>query len=122
MTEQAIPPVAAALKGLCPRCGAKALFDGLVRFAPGCRACGLDFSSFNVGDGPAAILILIVGALIVGLAIWVELALAPPFWLHILIWPPIALALIVGALRIAKAALIALEYRHQAREGRTGER
>ena len=28
---------------------------------PRCRACGLDFAAFNVGDGPAAFLILIVG-------------------------------------------------------------
>ena len=30
---------------------------------PRCRACGLDFARFNVGDGPAAFLTLIVGAL-----------------------------------------------------------
>lgn len=122
MTEQAISPAAVALRGLCPRCGARSLFDGAVRFAPKCGACGLDFTVFNVGDGPAAFLILIVGALVVGLAIWVELAAAPPFWLHLLLWPPIALGLVVGALRLAKGALLALEYRHKAREGRVSDR
>ena len=52
--------VAAALRGDCPRCGEQTLFAGWVAFAPTCRACGLDFSAFNVGDGPAAFLILIV--------------------------------------------------------------
>ena len=102
--------------------GARSMFDGILRFAPKCRACELDFSAFNVGDGPAAFLILTVGALIVGLAIWLELAVGPPFWLHVLLWPPIALGIIVGALRVAKAALLALEYRHKAREGRISER
>ena len=112
----------AALKGLCPRCGAVTLFQGPVRFRPSCRACGLDFSAFNVGDGPAAFLILIVGALITGLAIWLELAAGPPFLLHLLIWPPLTLLAVLGSLRIGKAALLALEYRNAAREGRIEKR
>ena len=118
MTDQAPPPLQAALRGLCPGCGAASLFRGAVAFAPRCRACGLDFSTFNVGDGPAAFLILIVGALVTGLAIWLELAAAPPFWVHLLIWPAVTLAAVLGALRLAKAGLLALEYRHAAREGR----
>ena len=59
-------PFAAALRGLCPRCGDATLFAGLATFAPNCRACGLDFAAFNVGDGPAAFLIFIVGGLVVG--------------------------------------------------------
>ena len=51
-------------EGLCPRCGARTLFAGLARFAPSCSSCGLDFASYNVGDGPAAFLILIVGAIV----------------------------------------------------------
>jgi uncharacterized protein (DUF983 family) len=94
------------------------LFQGLIRFAPRCRECQLDFAAFNVGDGPAAFLILIVGALITGLAIWLELALEPPFWLHLLIWPPLTLIAVLGSLRVAKGALLVLEYRNSAREGR----
>ena len=115
------PPAAAALRGLCPRCGERTLFAGLVAFAPKCRACGLDFAAFNVGDGPAAFLILIVGALVTGLAVALELAAEPPFWVHLLIWPVVTLAAVLGLLRIAKAALVALEYRHSAREGRVSE-
>ncbi|MDT9599396.1 DUF983 domain-containing protein [Sphingosinicella rhizophila] len=111
-------PQQVALGGLCPRCAARSLFQGLATFAPKCRACGLDFTSFNVGDGPAAFLTLIVGALITGLAIAVELGLHPPFWVHILLWIPITAAAVIGSLRLAKALLLALEYRNRAREGR----
>jgi len=111
-------PMQAALKGLCPRCGAKTLFAGIASFAPHCRACGLDFAGFNVGDGPAAFLIFIVGGLITGLAIWVELAFEPPFWVHILLWFPLTALLVVGLLRLAKGLLLALEYKNRAREGR----
>jgi len=111
-------PAAVALRGLCPRCAARTLYQGLAAFAPQCRACGLDFAAFNVGDGPAAFLILIVGALVTGLAVALELAAEPPFWLHILLWLPLTIVLVVGLLRLAKGLLLALEYRHRAREGR----
>ncbi|MCF2515133.1 DUF983 domain-containing protein [Sphingomonas sp. G124] len=111
---------AAAFRGLCPNCGARTLFAGLARFAPKCRACGLDFASFNVGDGPAAFLILIVGAIVAVGAILLDQAVSPPWWLHI-IWLPIGAGLTILGLRIGKAALIYQEFKHRAREGRLVE-
>ncbi len=112
------PIVEVGLKGVCPRCGAKALFDGMIRFAPRCRACGLDYAAFNVGDGPAAFLTLIIGAFVSAAAILLELTVSPPWWLHVLLWVPITIALVIGSLRVAKGMLIASEYRNRAREGR----
>jgi uncharacterized protein (DUF983 family) len=106
----------AALFGLCPRCGAKTLFDGMVRFAARCPNCGLDYSTFNVGDGPAALLTLVIGALIIILAIIVDIAFRPPFWVHVLIWVPLTVALTVWSLRVAKGALLVSEYRNSAGE------
>ena len=117
MTE---PSSLAAALGSCPRCGARTLFDGWVRFAPKCTNCGLDYASFNVGDGPAAFLILIVGALVVVGALVLDASAEPPFWVH-LIWIPVAAALTVGGLRMAKGWLLAQEYKHRAREGRISE-
>ena len=110
--------MAATLAGSCPRCGGKTLFTGWINFADKCRGCGLDFAAFNVGDGPAAFLILIVGAILVTGAITVELMFTPPFWVH-LIWIPIGLGLTVFGLRVGKAVLLAQEYTHAAREGRS---
>jgi len=108
----------AALFALCPECGSRTLFKGLAKFAPRCRACGLDFEQFNVGDGPAAFLTLIIGALVVGLALTVELTWNPPFWVHIVLWVPITAAAVIWGLRAGKAALLAAEYRRGAGEGR----
>jgi uncharacterized protein (DUF983 family) len=110
---------AAALSGLCPRCGARTLFAGLARFAPKCRVCGLELTRFDVGDGPAAFLILIIGALVAGLAIWLQLAADPPYWVQAVIWIPVTTGLVIGGLRIAKAALLASEFRNKSGEGRT---
>lgn len=118
--EQSIegqPSIArAALFGLCPQCGHKTLFAGLGQFADRCGNCGLDFSSYNVGDGPAALLTMGIGALIIVLALIVDTAFRPPFWVHVIIWVPFTAALTVVTLRMAKAALLAAEHRNRARE------
>jgi len=115
-------PLDTALRGLCPRCGSPGLFATFLRFAERCRGCGLDYGSFNVGDGAAAFLILIVGALVSVVAIVVELKWSPPFWAHLLLWIPFILVLTVGLLRLAKGLLLALEYKNAAREGRIASR
>ena len=107
----------AALEGACPRCGGTILFVGTVAFAAKCSACGLDFAGFNVADGPAAFLILIVGAILTVSAVVVDLSYAPPWWVH-LVWIPVGLMLTLGGLRVAKAFLVAQEYAHRAKEGR----
>jgi len=109
----------AALFGLCPRCGAKTLYENdgrrtWIAFARRCRACGLDIAAFNVGDGPAAFLTLILGSLVTGLALWLELTVHPPFWVHVALWVPLTIAGVIGGLRAAKAALLAAEYQRQA--------
>ena len=115
-------PVQTGIGGRCPRCGARTVFETVVRFAPSCSGCGLDYAGFNVGDGPAAFLTLIVGAIVTALAVWLELACAPDFWVHLAIWPLATLASVVLLLRIAKGMLLSLEYRNAAREGRIVER
>lgn len=112
------PLIVASARGLCPRCGAPGLFAGPVRFASACGACRLDYGQFNVGDGPAAFLTLVVGAVMVALALTLELKVHPPLWLHVILWTPLTALAVVGALRVAKGALLTLEYRNKAREGR----
>ncbi len=118
MAEPELPAI--VLKGACPRCGAPGLFAGWVRFARRCRACGLDFDSFNVGDGPAAFLILIVGAIVTIGALVLDATAEPRWYVH-LVWIPVATALTIAGLRVGKAWLLAQEYRHRAREGRIAE-
>lgn len=106
----------AALFGLCPRCGARTLFAGLIRFADRCGNCGLDYGRFNVGDGPAAFLTLVIGGLVTILAIWLQLSVSPPFWVHILLWVPLTAIAVVLGLRGSKAALLHAEFSRKAGE------
>jgi len=75
------PPVSALVAGLscrCPRCGKGKLYNGLLTVAPRCAACGLDLAAEDAGDGATAFVVLILGAIVVGLAILVEIEFAPP--------------------------------------------
>lgn len=111
----------AALFGLCPQCDAKSMFAGPVAFSEKCDSCGLDYSSFNVGDGPAALLTMVIGAVIIVLAFLLDIAVRPPFWIHAVIWIPVTIAMVVVCLRAAKGALLTLEYRNKAGESAAAE-
>ena len=93
------------------------LYQGFLTVAPRCGHCHLDLAMADSGDGPAAFLILIVGAITVAGALVLDAAVQPPWWVH-LVWIPVATALTLGGLRIGKAWLLHLEHKHRAREGR----
>ena len=94
------------------------MFSNYIEVGKSCRACGLDYAMFDPGDGPAVFGILIVGAIVAGLALWVEFTWSPPTWLHLVLWIPLICGLALGVLRLAKSALLVLQYKHKAGEGR----
>lgn len=112
------PPIRSGISGCCPRCGAPTLFRSFLAFADRCPRCGLDFTAFNVGDGPVVFLTLGIGTIVTILAVWVEIALEPRWIVHALLWLPLTLVLTVLTLRVAKGWLLALEFRNEAAEGR----
>jgi uncharacterized protein (DUF983 family) len=115
-------PIAAGLVGHCPRCGNGKLFSGFITLKSRCDICGLDFAFADSGDGPAVFVILIAGAIVVGAALIVEVNYQPPFWLHAVLWGPLILLVTLGPLRLLKGLLIALQYHHDAAEGRFDRR
>jgi uncharacterized protein (DUF983 family) len=110
--------LAAGLAGRCPACGRGKLFSGYLSLAPRCSVCGLDYSFAEAGDGPAVFVILVTGFIVVGAALYVEMAYAPPYWLHAVIWGPLTILLPLLLLRSFKGVLVALQYKHKAEEGR----
>ncbi|NDV85963.1 DUF983 domain-containing protein [Aurantimonas aggregata] len=111
-------PTRAGLLGRCPRCGEGKLFAGFLTVAPRCSNCDLDYAFIDSGDGPAVFVILIIGFVVCGLALWVEVSFNPPLWVHLLLWLPLILALALPLLRALKGLMIALQYKHRAAEGR----
>ncbi|MCS6855262.1 MAG: DUF983 domain-containing protein [Elioraea sp.] len=115
-----MPFLRAALLGRCPSCGKASIFDGVLAVRAACPSCGLDLRGHDAGDGPAVAGIFVLGVVIVVAALWVELAFAPPLWLHAVLWPVLSIPLALAVMRPAKAALIALQYRHRRREMQGG--
>lgn len=113
-----ISPFRSGLACACPRCGKGKLYSGLLDVAESCGDCGLDYAGHDAGDGPAVFVILLLGFVMVGCALWLEFTFAPPLWVHAAIWFPFIIVASVGLLRVFKATLIALQFRHQAGEGR----
>ena len=112
-----VDPIRAGLAGRCPRCGEGRLFSGFLAVGQSCGVCDLDYSFADAGDGPAAFVILLIGFITVGLALWVEVSLSPPLWLHFIIWVPLTIVLGLVALRLIKGVLITLQYRNSAQQG-----
>lgn len=104
--------------GRCPRCGRGKLFSGYLTLRRNCDACGLDYAFADSGDGPAVFVILIIGFVVVGMALGVEVAYQPPYWVHAILWLPMMLVLALGLLRMLKGWMIAQQFRHKAAEGR----
>lgn len=107
-----VPPLQAGLRCRCPRCGQGRLFKGLLTVADRCTVCGLDLSPHDSGDGPAVFVIFFLGLLVVPLALTMESLLSPPIWLHLVVWPPVIIALAIALLRPMKATLVAYHFQN----------
>jgi uncharacterized protein (DUF983 family) len=116
MTGARISIWAAAVHCRCPRCGEGRLFDGLLSLRTKCSVCRLDFGNSDTGDAGAVILIMVLGAIVVGFAFWVEFRFSPPLWVHALLWPAVTIPLAVLLMRPMKAALVAAQFRHRSHE------
>ena len=117
VAEPQISIAQAALRCRCPRCGKGKLFKGLLlTLQPACPVCGLSFAQSDTGDAGAVILIMVLGAFVVGMAFWVEFHFSPPLWVHAVLWPVVTIPLAVLIMRPMKAALVAAQFRHRPHE------
>lgn len=110
----AVSLVRAALACRCPRCGVGPVFQGVLTVRARCPHCDLDLGAHDAGDGAIVAVILLLGAIVVGLAFWVEFTFSPPLWVHAILWPVVTIPLAILMMRPLKAALIAQQYRHRA--------
>lgn len=113
MTAEDVSPYSAGLRGRCPRCGRGPLFSGFLSVHARCEACGVDLSGQDSGDGPVALIILLVGFAVLIPALIVEVRYGWPVWLHLALWLPLSVVLCLALMRPLKSLLIALQYRHR---------
>ncbi len=116
--QPSISPLLAGLTCACPRCGKGRLFQRVLDMRERCESCALDYRFVDTGDGPAVFAIFVLGALVLGGALFVEFKFDPPLWVHFALWGVLTPLIAVGLLRFLKEALIAQQYRHNAEESR----
>ena len=116
MAEQAAPLWRATLLCRCPRCGQGPLYRGILKLRDHCPVCGLDLRGADVGDGPVVPILMVLGAIVVGLALWVDATWEPPLWVHALLWPVVTIVLALAMMRPIKAFLVAQQFRTRKRE------
>ena len=109
-------------RGRCPKCGRGSLFQGFLRIVPQCPACGLSLAGQDAGDASATFGTFIIGAVAVGMALWLELAFQPPLWVLAAVLLPVVVVGTLLVLRPIKGLSIALQYRYRdvARPGAPG--
>ena len=96
----------------CPQCGRGHLFVGLLEMAAECGECHLQFNSEQIGDGAAAFIVLILGIVLVGAAIFLETMVSPRIWVHLCLWTPASILGSIVLLRPFKALMLGLHYKH----------
>lgn len=112
MTESTpADPLRIAFTHRCPRCEASGLYRGWLTIKLQCDHCGLDFTTHDVGDGPAFFTITLLGFIVVGLAFAVEIYLRPAYWVHGVIVLGALAVLTPLCLRFFKSYLIAMKYK-----------
>ncbi len=98
----------AALK--CPACGVGPMFRRYLKVADHCSHCGEALHHQRADDAPPYFTIAIVGHVVVGLMLAVEMAYRPALWLHAALWLPLTLILTLLILPPVKGALVALQW------------
>jgi len=101
---------------MCPRCGQGKLYNGLLSVRETCPRCGLDLTRLSADDGAAFFIIVVYSAIIIPLAVWVQFAFEPPFWLQAVIWLPLIVAGAIALMRPMKAWLMAQHYKNDVKD------
>jgi uncharacterized protein (DUF983 family) len=96
--------------GRCPHCGEGRLFGRFLKVTPACAACGEEMHHHRADDFPAYIVILIVGHIVVGGMVVAATEADWPDWLHIALWPTLALTLSLGLIQPVKGAIVGLQW------------
>lgn len=111
-----VNPYLAGAAGRCPHCGEGMLFDGFLKVARACEACGFDLGAYETGDGASTFVILIAGFLCAFGALFSMFAWGWPIWLLLVFWLPVTVIASLGLMRPAKGMIVAAQIANKASE------
>ncbi|MCG8559834.1 MAG: DUF983 domain-containing protein [Hyphomicrobiales bacterium] len=94
----------------CPSCGKGRIFKSYLKVRETCSACREELHHHRADDAPPYFTVFIVGHIVVPAILSVEMALAPPLWMHFTAWIPLTLAMTLLLLPMTKGALVGLQW------------
>lgn len=97
---------ATALFGLCPRCRSKGAWAAPAAFANRCDQCGLELERFEPRGRAMYLVLLPVTVLLILAALRLDDFVRLPVWALVALWGLTVPLIMVGALRVAKAAAV----------------
>ncbi|MDB5528694.1 MAG: hypothetical protein JWR51_1797 [Devosia sp.] len=94
----------------CPNCGQGHMFRAYLKVADTCDVCGEELSHHRADDFPPYIAIMIVGHLLVGLMLHMEMTwhVNPAVYLYTLV--PLAIVLPLAILPSIKGAIVGMQW------------
>lgn len=98
-------------RGLCPACGEGKMFRAYLKVSDTCPSCGEELHHHRADDAPPYFTLLITGHVVGSLLLLAD-TLWPdaPLWLHMALWPTLALVMSLWLLPIVKGGLIANQW------------
>ncbi|MEL6486611.1 MAG: DUF983 domain-containing protein [Pseudomonadota bacterium] len=78
--------------------------------AGACRACGQPLAELERGGRLVGLITIGVGGLLVLAALSLDAVLRPPLWVHVVLWAPLTVGSVLGALRLYKVVGLYSEY------------
>lgn len=106
----AMPAILNGLMCRCPKCGKGRLFRAYLKVADACSACGEELSHHRADDMPPYISIVIVGHLLVGALLHMEMTMIVAPWVYLVTLLPLALFLPLATLPSIKGAVVGLQW------------
>ncbi|MGI9382389.1 MAG: DUF983 domain-containing protein [Methyloligellaceae bacterium] len=86
------------------------MFRSYLKVSDACASCSEELHHHRADDAPPYFTVFIVGHIVISAILSVEMALAPPMWMHFAAWIPLTLAMTLALLPAVKGALIGLQW------------
>jgi len=104
------PAISRGLMCRCPACGEGRMFRAYLKVNDTCPACGTELHHHRADDFPPYLVIFIVGHILVGAMLHIEMTYTVPASIYLWVLVPTTLVLSLVLLPVAKGGVIGLQW------------
>ncbi|HHB83682.1 MAG TPA: DUF983 domain-containing protein, partial [Devosia sp.] len=105
-----MPALSRGWRGKCPNCGEGKIFRAYLKVSDSCPHCKENLSHHRADDAPPYLTIVIVGHILIGLMLHLEMVWHVPPMVYIYTLVPLSVILPLLILPLIKGAIVALQW------------